>query len=293
MPYVYLIFATVSFSSGRPTMPGVTRRHLRWIVPAATAVLATAVAIVLATQVGGNAACAAGGSASYYTTSRNGLCSLGAPSTDAYVAVGRAEYAGGKACGTYLEVHGPNGTTRVQVVDMCPGCPAGKIDLSKAAFQRVGALSAGIIAVTYDTVRDPQLPGPLRVKLKGGTGYSSLTAVIDNHGNPLSTVELQTPGGFVGLRHSEDNLWTAPWGAVSAPVSLRVSDVYGHQALVTGLALGPADFQQSSALLYGGPSPSPSTVESSAAPESPSAAASQAPSSPAVSSLPSATAPSC
>jgi expansin (peptidoglycan-binding protein) len=254
----------------------VHHRHLRWIVPAATAVVATAVAVVLATQVGGNAACAAGGSASYYSTNRNGMCSLGAPGTDAYVAVGRAEYAGGKACGTYLDVTGPNGTTRVQVVDMCPGCPAGKVDLSRAAFSRIGALSAGIIPVTYATVRDPQLSGPLRVKLKGGTGYSSLTAVIDNHGNPLSSVELQTPSGFVALRHSEDNLWTAPGGAVTAPVSLRVSDVYGHQVLVAGLALGPADFQQSSVPLYGGASPSPSTVESSAAPASPSVAASSA-----------------
>lgn len=243
-------------------------------MPAATAVIATVVAIVLVTQVGGNAACAAGGSASYYSTNRNGMCSLGPPSTDAYVAVGQAEYASGKACGTYLDVTGPNGTTRVQVVDMCPGCPAGKVDLSRAAFSRIGALSAGIIPVTYGTVRDPQLPGPLRVKLKGGTGHSSLTAVIDNHGNPLSSVELQTPSGFVGLRHSEDNLWTAPGGAVPAPVSLRISDGYGHQALVTGLALGPADFQQSSVLFYGGPSPSPSTVESSAAPASPSAAVS-------------------
>ncbi|MER7006974.1 expansin EXLX1 family cellulose-binding protein [Dactylosporangium sp. NPDC000555] len=241
------------------------RRHLRWIVPAATAVVATVVAVVLVTQVGGNAACAAGGSASHYSAGRNGMCNLGTPAEGAYAAVGRAEYAGGSACGTYLDVTGPNGTTRVQVVDMCPGCPAGKVDLGKGAFARIGALSAGIIPVTYATVRDPEV-GPLRVKVSGGTARSSLSVVVDNHGNPLSTVELQTPSGFAALRHGEDNTWTGSFGALSDPVTLRISDGYGHQALVDGLALGQKDFQQTQTQLYGGPSPSPSpsTVESSA-----------------------------
>jgi expansin (peptidoglycan-binding protein) len=202
------------------------------------------------------------------------MCNLGAPSTDAYAAIGRAEYAGGGACGTYLDVTGPTGTTRVQVVDLCPSCPAGKIDLSKASFSRIGALSAGIIPVSYAPARDPLPAAPLQVKLKGGTGYSSLTAVINNHGNPLSTVELQTAAGFAAMKHSEDNLWTAPAGPVTAPVTLRISDVYGHQAVVPGLALGQAAFQQTSTLLYGGPSPSPSP---SASPSpSPSPEASQA-----------------
>ncbi|WP_344617992.1 expansin EXLX1 family cellulose-binding protein [Dactylosporangium salmoneum] len=256
------------------------RRHLRWAVPAVTVFVAAVVAVVLATQVGGSAACAAGGSASYYSAGRNGMCNLGTPADGLYAAVGRAEYAGGKACGTYLDVTGPNGTTRVQVVDLCPSCPTGKIDLGKGAFARVGALSAGIIPVTYGTARDPQV-GPLQVKLKGGTAYSALTAVLNNHGNPLSTVELQTPAGFAPMRRGEDNTWAAPSGAVTSPVTLRVADVYGHQATVEGLALGPKDFQPTQTLLYGGPSPSPtaspspSTVESSA--PSPAAAASSFP----------------
>jgi hypothetical protein len=250
----------------------VRRRYLRWLVPAATVLLATVVAVVLVTQVGGKAACAASGSASFYTTRGNGMCSLGSPATDAYVAIGRAEYAGGAACGTYLDVTGPNGTTRVQVVDLCPSCPAGKIDLSKGSFARIGSVSAGIIPVTYGTVRDPQLPGPLQVKLKGGTGYNSLTAVVNNHGNPLSAVELQTPSGFVPMKHSSDNLWTAPTGPVTAPVTLRISDGYGHQAVVSGLALGQSGFQPTSVALYGGPSPSPSAPVSPS--PSPSSAAS-------------------
>ncbi|MET7421575.1 expansin EXLX1 family cellulose-binding protein [Dactylosporangium sp. NPDC005555] len=262
------------------------RRHLRWMIPAAGGVLAVVVSIVLVLQDSGNAACAAtpplprdpvvegvrGGSASYYSTNRNGMCNLGAPSSDGYAAIGPAEWAGGAACGSILAVTGPNGqTTNVQVVDQCPSCPAGKIDLSKAAFARIGDVSSGIIKITYGTVRDPVLPGPLKVRAKGGTGYSSLSVVLDNHGNRLSTVELQAGAGWTPLKHNTDNTWTGPSG-LTGPVTLRVTDVAGHQVTLTGVALGASAFQQTGTLMYSpappspSPSPSPSAAPSSAAP---------------------------
>ncbi|MFF5228750.1 expansin EXLX1 family cellulose-binding protein [Dactylosporangium sp. NPDC000521] len=266
------------------------RRHLRWIIPAAGGVLAVVVSLVLVLQDTGEAACAAvpaaplqapvvenvrSGSASYYSTNRNGMCNLGAPSTDAYAAIGPAEWAGGAACGSYLAVTGPNGqTTTVQVVDQCPSCPAGKIDLSKGAFSRIGSVSAGIIQITYGTVRDPDLPGPLKVRAKGGTGYSSLSVVLDNHGNRLSTVELQTAAGWTPLKHNTDNTWTGPSG-LTGPVTLRVTDASGHQVTLPGIALGSSAFQQTATLMYSPapPSPSPSPSLSPSPSESPSAAA--------------------
>lgn len=261
------------------------RRHLRWMIPAAGGVLAVVVSIVFVLQDTGNAACAAppaarasgtvenvrGGSASDYSTNRNGMCNLGAPSTDAYVAIGPAEWAGGAACGTYLDVTGPGGTTRVQVVDQCPSCPAGKLDLSKAAFGRVGAISAGILQITYGTVRDPDLPGPLRVRAKGGTGYSSLSVVLDNHGNRLSTVELQTAAGWTPLQHNTDNTWTGPSG-LTGPVTLRITDASTHQVTLPGVALGSSAFQQTTTMMYSPtpPAPSPSPTPSDAPSPSPS-----------------------
>ncbi|MEV0129827.1 expansin EXLX1 family cellulose-binding protein [Dactylosporangium sp. NPDC050688] len=266
------------------------RRHLRWMIPAAGGVLAVVVSIVLVAQDSGNAACAApppaarepvvenarAGSASYYSTNRNGMCNLGAPSSDGYAAIGPAEWAGGAACGSYLAVTGPNGrTTMVQVVDQCPSCPAGKIDLSKAAFARIGDVSAGIIKITYGAVRDPELPGPLKVRARGGTGYSSLSVVLDNHGNRLSTVELQTPAGWTPLKHNTDNTWTGPSG-LTGPIALRVTDTSGHQVTLPGVALGSSAFQQTGTFMYSPApvSPSPSPSPSPSDPASPSAATS-------------------
>ncbi|KAG0049000.1 hypothetical protein BGZ83_006143 [Gryganskiella cystojenkinii] len=38
------------------------------------------------------------------------------------------------ACGQCLHVKGPNGTVQVQVVDMCPECASGSVDLTSSAF---------------------------------------------------------------------------------------------------------------------------------------------------------------
>jgi expansin (peptidoglycan-binding protein) len=277
-------------------------------VPASIgAVVVVVISIVLAAQSGGSAACTKtaaparlvaalgqGGSASYYTGSRGGECGFGPPSSDAYVALGTAEYAAGGACGEWLDVTGPAGVTRVEVVDECPGCPPGKIDLSRAAFARIGALSAGIIPVSYVVVADPQPPTPMRVKVKGGTAYSALSVVIDGHGDRLSTVELATPAGFVALRRGSDNHWTAPGGAVAAPFTLRVSDVYGHQVLVGGLTLDPSAFQQTGAMLYGVPRPSaPPSPSASASPSVPPSPVASLPSSPSPSALPVAAGTKC
>ncbi|CAF1383113.1 unnamed protein product [Rotaria sordida] len=54
-------------------------------------------------------------------------------------------------CNREIEVSGPRGTARVRVVDRCPGCPYGGLDLSPAAFQRiVGDLSQGVGQVTWE-----------------------------------------------------------------------------------------------------------------------------------------------
>lgn len=44
--------------------------------------------------------------------------------------------AGAAACGACVSIQGPEGQSTVTIVDRCPGCPQGDIDLSEAAFVR-------------------------------------------------------------------------------------------------------------------------------------------------------------
>ncbi|CAF1499222.1 unnamed protein product [Didymodactylos carnosus] len=53
-------------------------------------------------------------------------------------------------CNRKIQVNGPRGSVEVRVVDRCPGCPSGGLDLSPAAFRKVaGNLDVGVVQVTW------------------------------------------------------------------------------------------------------------------------------------------------
>ncbi|CAF1472846.1 unnamed protein product, partial [Rotaria sordida] len=55
-----------------------------------------------------------------------------------------------RLCNKQIYVNGPHGTATVRVVDRCPGCAYGALDLSPAAFKRiVGNLDKGVGQVTW------------------------------------------------------------------------------------------------------------------------------------------------
>ncbi|KAL0080083.1 RlpA-like double-psi beta-barrel-protein domain-containing protein-containing protein [Phycomyces blakesleeanus] len=54
-------------------------------------------------------------------------------------------------CGRYVKVNGPNGTSvRVKIVDTCPGCASGDLDLSPAAFTKLADLGVGRININWN-----------------------------------------------------------------------------------------------------------------------------------------------
>jgi expansin (peptidoglycan-binding protein) len=92
-----------------------------------------------------SAACAAPPTGSAMRTGKATFYDLGggmgncsypkAPANDLFVALGNTQYSTGAACGSYLDVTGPKGTVRVKVIDSCPGCAVGHLDLSRTAFR--------------------------------------------------------------------------------------------------------------------------------------------------------------
>ena len=77
---------------------------------------------------------------------------------------------------------GPDGSVTVEVVDQCPECQAGHIDLSEQAFARIAPLTAGLVPVTYHTIVDPPLPAPLSMLVKTGSSAYYLALLPINNG---------------------------------------------------------------------------------------------------------------
>ncbi|RKP39088.1 RlpA-like double-psi beta-barrel-protein domain-containing protein-containing protein, partial [Dimargaris cristalligena] len=52
-------------------------------------------------------------------------------------------------CGKKVKITGPNGSTEAKIVDKCPVCKSGDLDMSPAAFDEVGDQDAGRIPITW------------------------------------------------------------------------------------------------------------------------------------------------
>ncbi|CAG8510183.1 312_t:CDS:2 [Diversispora eburnea] len=63
-------------------------------------------------------------------------------------------------CGKQIVVTGPKGSVTCTIVDRCPVCPYGDVDLSRPAFEKIADLSVGRLRVTWDFVGGGSPPPP-------------------------------------------------------------------------------------------------------------------------------------
>ncbi|WP_349878739.1 expansin EXLX1 family cellulose-binding protein [Micromonospora sp. HUAS YX12] len=193
------------------------------------------------------------GKATFYDSEgAGGNCSRpAAPADRMYVALGPDEYASGASCGGFLDVTGPRGTVRVLVMDQCPECAPGHLDLSAEAFARIADPVQGVVKVSYRAVVNPRLPGPLTFRMKEGSSQWWFAVLVGDHGNPLRSVEVRQSGSWRAAQRQDYNYWLIESGAGPGPYEIRVTDVYGHRATATGIRMLPGQVQRGKTRMYG------------------------------------------
>jgi expansin len=292
-------FSQPGFGQGGPRRHRRSRRRGRvpllglGVTGAGLAGVALAVMVGIGQLTGGQAACTTSalslsaltaqagtvsGIATHYVLEGLPNCSYPTPpSNGLFVALSPSEYESAGACGGYITVTGPNRTSvTVQVIDQCPECATGHIDLSEPAFAELAPLGAGLINVSYQHLADPPLPGPITMEVKQGSSQYWLALLAGNTGNPLSSVQVETAsGGWVNLARANYNYWIAQSGAGSGPFTVRLTDTQGHTVTVRDVALNPGAVQSTGTYMYGAGStqPAPTPAPSSAAPTPTSASA--------------------
>jgi expansin len=185
---------------------------------------------------------AVAGSATYYDAAGRGSCSFDppAPADRMVVALSSADYAHASWCGACLAVAGPLGDVVVRVVDQCPGCRRGELDLSREAFAQIAPLSAGRTKITWREVPCP-VTGPVVYQVKPGSNPQWTAIQLRNHRHRIARLEARDVGGaYHAIARTDDNYFVAPGGLGPGPYALRVSDVHGHALEDAAIALGPA-----------------------------------------------------
>jgi expansin len=177
------------------------------------------------------------GIATYYDATGAGACMFDPSPGDLMVAAMNAEeYNNAAVCGAYVTVTGPKGVVTVRIVDLCPECRAGHLDLSREAFAQIANLPQGRVAIIWQVV-SPALTGPIAYHFKDGSNQWWTAVQVRNHRNPIAKLEYRDDGGqWVTVPRTSYNYFvqTNP-GMGPGPYTIRVTDSYSNTLTDSGI----------------------------------------------------------
>jgi expansin len=175
------------------------------------------------------------GKATYYAATGAGACSFPATPNDLMVgAMNQTDYLGSQVCGECVSVTGPKGTILIRIVDLCPGCSKGHIDLSQQAFAKIADVSLGVVQITWKVVACP-VPGPIVYHFKDGSNQWWTAIQLRSTRYPITSLEAKTGASFAALARQSYNYFVAASGLGTGPYTLRVTDVLGHVLTDSGI----------------------------------------------------------
>lgn len=156
-------------------------------------------------------------------------CSFPVESGALVVAMNPPEYAKAASCGACLDVSGPKGKVVVQIVDLCPGCEKGHIDLSEEAFVKIADRVDGKVPITYQAVSCPA-KGNVSYHYKDGSSKYWTAIQVRNHRLPITKVEYKKNGTYTNMPRSTYNYFIDPKGIGDQPagLSIRVTAASGE-----------------------------------------------------------------
>jgi len=156
------------------------------------------------------------------------------------VAMGEVNWDGAKTCGGCVEVTGPKGNRiTAQVVDQCPECDAGHLDLFPDAFAKLDDPSKGIIPITWNYVDCP-ITSAITLRNKEGTSPYWFSMQVINANKRVNTLEFSSNGGssWTGTERKYYNYFEYPAGSKTSTVDIKITSIDGDVLVVKNVGIG-------------------------------------------------------
>ncbi len=179
------------------------------------------------------------GDATFYSfADGGGNCLFDPTPNDLMVgAMNQTDYAGSAICGACLSVSGPNADIFIRIVDRCPECQPGDIDLSPLAFSKIADTALGRVKISWHLVTC-NISGPIIYHFMDASSQWWTAVQIRNYRYPIMSVEYLTSGGtFANVNRMSYNYFVEPNGMGPGPYTFRVTDMFGHVLVDTGIVL--------------------------------------------------------
>lgn len=169
------------------------------------------------------------GDGTYYDATGAGACSFDPTPNDLDVAAMNApQFAGSAVCGECVAITGPKGSVTVRVVDLCPECKSGDLDLSQSAFAKIADVSAGRVKITWHVVACA-VTGSVAYRFKEGSSQYWTAIQVRNHKLPVTKLEWQKSGAWQDVpRESYDYFVIAGGVGTTGSFQVRVTSIDGQ-----------------------------------------------------------------
>ena len=152
-------------------------------------------------------------------------------------AMNQTDYAGSAICGACVSLTGPNADIYIRIVDRCPECKPGDIDLSPLAFSKIADTALGRVKISWHLITC-NVSGPIVYHFMDASSQWWTAVQIRNHRYPIMSVEYLTSGRtFKNVNRETYNYFVEPNGMGPGPYTFRVTDMFGHVLVDTGVVL--------------------------------------------------------
>jgi expansin (peptidoglycan-binding protein) len=174
------------------------------------------------------------GVATYYDATGAGACSFDPSPNDLDVAaMDMPEWNGSAPCGECVTVKGPKGSVTVRIVDLCPGCETGHLDLSMQAFATIADVSAGRVPITWQVV-PCDVSGNVEYRYKEGSSQYWTAIQVRNHRLPITMLEVELGGAWTPVMRSDYNYFVDGNGVgTTGSFRVRITASDGAQLIDT------------------------------------------------------------
>jgi expansin (peptidoglycan-binding protein) len=131
-------------------------------------------------------------------------------------------------CGACARVEGPNGNVTVRIVDLCPECASGDLDLSPEAFEQIAPIERGRVPISWTFVTCG-VSGPVKYRYKDGTNQWWTAVQVLNHALPVVSLEWSSDGSSFHLTQRQDyNYFLDDAGFGEGSVTVRITAIDGQ-----------------------------------------------------------------
>lgn len=114
----------------------------------------------------------------------------------------------------------------MRIVDLCPECKSGDLDLSPQAFEQIATLEQGRVPISWTFV-SCNVSGPVKYRYKDGTNQWWTAVQVLNHALPIKSLEWSADGtNFKAAVRQDYNYFldAAGFGANAVTVRITASD---------------------------------------------------------------------